>query len=176
MVLLIFLSVNCFAVDKNEWSASLGVFENSYDSGSNLTVSYTSIQPNYILRWNYFDINFFSLDVEGYHTEVLSNGNEVCREESTGQFSDSGNCSSIDTDMATSFEIGYVFHDMTLPLEINVGSRLLGDKDLGGESTVYVGLKLFSRGRLMFGEVRIASDYSLFSLGVNFNYLPMNYY
>lgn len=70
-VLLIFLSVNCFAVDKNEWSASLGVFENSYDSGSNLTVSYTSIQPNYILRWNYFDINFFSLDVEGYHTEVL---------------------------------------------------------------------------------------------------------
>lgn len=116
-------------------------------------------------------MNIFSRNSDGYHSEVLSNGNEICRDESSGQFSDEGNCSGIDIDFATSIEINYLISSEEFPISINLGTRILGDKKLGGETKVYAGITLNTNSKKFFGDVRFSEGYTMASIGMNFSHV-----
>lgn len=169
--LLAMFCVTCLSLDvfSSESGITIGMVDTAYKSGSNVTASYIGAYENYRYHLNYMDINIFSREVEGFHTETLSNGNQVCRDEESGQFADEGSCSGIDYDFAASIEAGYLFSGLLVPLELGLGTRLLGDTELGGDSAIYLKASIFSPSSKYFALMKIASSYSQLSLGMKFD-------
>lgn len=167
---LIFFSSLSLAQDfKHEWSISLGGVDTEFDSGTNFVSGYTLNLNELLLTINFVDLNIYSTEPEGYHNETTSNGNEVCRNEENGQFADKGNCSSIEYDHAVSIEGGYRINNLQLPVSIGYGIRVGGESDLGGENTPYVTIYTSSPSKNYFLSGRVGSNYSLFSIGMNYD-------
>ncbi|MFY0641872.1 MAG: hypothetical protein JXR16_12550 [Bermanella sp.] len=171
LFLLLFLAPITSAINTDDYGMSIGVVETDYKSGSNALAYYSRDIENINLRWNVIDLNMFSRDSDGYRTEILSNGNEVCRHEETGEFSDKANCSGIDFDFATSIEVSYFLVSEKYPLSFNVGARILGDKEFGGRTHLYTGVRLYNSEKSFYSDIRFSSKYALISFGMSFTQL-----
>jgi len=162
------LPVTLVAEIDTEWGASLGVVNTDYDTGLNASLSYIVNRSNARFTLNLIDLNMFSGDAEGFRNETLSNGNEVCRNESDGQFAKKEECEKIDFDLASSVEAGYIFSSMNYPLILGIGVRIFGDKEFGGNSVTYLKVMLFNKANNYFGSFKYSPDYNQLSIGAVF--------
>ena len=149
------------------WEISGGVVDTDFDTGMNITAGYAFTGKRFRVSLNFVDWNVYFGEAEGFRRETLSNGTEICRDLSNGQFANNSACDDTDLDIAGSITAGYVLKT-TKPLFLGVGARIGGDDDLGGDDTVFGVARLFGGNRRLYAQLLAAPDYAQLSFGVAF--------